>query len=83
MATFQSSARTQQALQELRAAGYRAYSVELPPQDGERRVAVLIGPYIDEADAERDLETARLLPGYGGARAVQVVPPLGPADAQQ
>ena len=82
MATFQSSARTQQAIQELRDAGYRAYSVELPPHDGERMLAVLLGPYTELASAERDLDTARDLPGYSSARVVQAVPALLPPDAQ-
>jgi len=42
MATFQSSARADQATLELRGAGYRAYSVELPPQNGERVLAVSV-----------------------------------------
>jgi cell division septation protein DedD len=82
MATFQSSARTQQAIQELRDAGYRAYSVELPPHDGERMLAVLLGPYTEPASAERDLDAVRDLPGYSTARVVQAVPALLPPDAQ-
>jgi len=82
MATFQSSARTQQAIQELRDAGYRAYSVELPPHDGERMLAVLLGPYTELASAERDLDAARDLPGFSTARVVQAVPALLPPDAQ-
>ena len=83
MATFQSSSRTQQALAELRAAGYRAYSVELPPQNGDRMLTIFIGPYAETADAERDLDTARLIPGYGTARVVPFVPGLLPADERQ
>src|SRR5262249_25995562 len=56
MATFQSSTRTQQAIQELANAGFRAYSVELPAQDGERRLTVLLGPYAERSAAERDLD---------------------------
>jgi general secretion pathway protein A len=82
MATFQSWARTQQAIQELRDAGYRAYSVELPPHDGERMLAVLLGPYTELASAERDLDVARDLPGFNTARVVQAVPALLPPDAQ-
>jgi cell division septation protein DedD len=82
MATFQSSARTQQAMQELRDAGYRVYSVELPPHDGERILAVLLGPYTELASAERDLDAVRDLPGYSTARVVQAVPALLPPDAQ-
>ena len=82
MATFQSSARTQQAIQELRDAGYPAYSVELAPHEGERMLAVLLGPYAELASAERDLDGARQLPGYGTARVVEAVPALLPPDAQ-
>jgi type II secretory pathway predicted ATPase ExeA len=82
MATFQSSARTQQAIEELRDAGYRAYSVELQQQDGERVLAVLVGPYTELAAAERDLDTARQLPDYATARVVQAVPALLPPDTR-
>jgi type II secretory pathway predicted ATPase ExeA len=82
MATFQSSTRAQQAIQELRDAGYRAYSVELPRPDGERVVAVLLGPYTELAEAERDLDTARQLPDYATARLVQAVQALQPPETQ-
>jgi type II secretory pathway predicted ATPase ExeA/cell division septation protein DedD len=80
MATFQSSARAQQAIQELRDAGFQAYSVELAPQDGDRMLTVLLGPYTDPAAAERDLDAARHLPGYNTARIVQAVPALLPQN---
>jgi type II secretory pathway predicted ATPase ExeA len=82
MATFQSSARTQQAIQELGNAGFHAYSVELPTQDGERRLTVLLGPYTELSAAERDLDAARRLPGYDSARVIQAVPGLLPPNAQ-
>ena len=82
IATFQSAARTQQALLDLRNAGYRAYSVELSSTSGERLLAVLLGPYADLASAEHDLESVRQLPDYGDARVVQAVPPLLPPDAR-
>jgi type II secretory pathway predicted ATPase ExeA/cell division septation protein DedD len=82
MATFQSAARAEQAMQELRNAGYRAYSVELPPRDGERVLAVLVGPYTDRAPAERDLGTTRQLPGYASARLIDLGPALLPPAAQ-
>jgi general secretion pathway protein A len=82
VATFQTSARVKQALEELRSAGYRPYSVELPPQDGERMLAVLLGPYSDLATAEHDLDAARRLPGYSSARVVQAVPELLPPDSK-
>jgi cell division septation protein DedD len=82
MATFQSSARTRQAIQELGDAGFHAYSVELPSQDGERRLTVLLGPYAELSTAERDLDAARRLPGYDSARVVQAVPALLPPASQ-
>jgi general secretion pathway protein A len=82
MATFQSSARTQQAIQELADAGFHAYSVELPSQEGERRLTVLLGPYVERSTAERDLDAARRLPGYDSARVVQAVPALLPPNTQ-
>jgi len=80
MATFQSSARAQQAIQELRDAGFPAYRVELAPQDGQRMLTVLLGPYTDPAAAERDLEAARRLPGYNTGRLVEAVPALLPQN---
>jgi general secretion pathway protein A len=80
MATFQSSARARQAIQELRDAGFQAYSVELAPQDGERMLTVLLGPYTELATAERDLDAARQLPGYNTARLVEAVPALLPQN---
>jgi general secretion pathway protein A len=82
MATFQSSARARQAIEELRSAGYRVYSVELPPRDGQRMLTVLLGPYTELASAQRDLDAARQLPGYDTARVVEAVPALLPPDAQ-
>jgi type II secretory pathway predicted ATPase ExeA len=83
MATFQSSARARQAIQELRDAGFQAYSVELAPQDGERMLTVLLGPYTEVAAAERDLDAARQLPGYNTARLVEAVPALLPQNLPQ
>jgi hypothetical protein len=82
MATFQTSVRVRQAIEELRSAGYRPYSVELPPQDGERMLTVLLGPYSDLATAEHDLDLARRLPGYSSARVVQAIPELLPPDSR-
>jgi len=80
MATFQSSSRARQAIQELRDAGFQAYSVELAPQDGERMLTVLLGPYTEVAAAERDPDAARQLPGYNTARIVEAVPALLPQN---
>ena len=74
MATFQSAARATQSLQEVRDAGYSAYSVEVSLRDGERSYAVFLGPYfgLARAQAQRDLEHAQQLSGYDGGRLVQV-----------
>jgi type II secretory pathway predicted ATPase ExeA/cell division septation protein DedD len=79
MATFQNPARAARSLQEFRAAGYHAYTVEVSLRDGERAIAVLVGPYADLGPAERDLAGARQIPGYGGGRIVQVGPTAVPA----
>jgi type II secretory pathway predicted ATPase ExeA/cell division septation protein DedD len=83
MATFQSPARVAQALQEFRDAGYRAYSIEVRLRDGASAFAVFLGPYAELASAERDLERARQIPGYGSglvvARAAAIVAPATPA----
>jgi type II secretory pathway predicted ATPase ExeA len=81
IATFQSATRAQQAVDQLRAAGYRAYSVELAPQNGERMLTVFLGPYSDVSDAERDLDAVRRIPDYVTARVVPLVPALLPPDA--
>jgi type II secretory pathway predicted ATPase ExeA/cell division septation protein DedD len=72
MATFQSPVRAARALQELRDAGYHAYTIEVSLRDGGRAIAVLVGPYADLAPAQRDLARAQQIPGYGGGRIVQV-----------
>jgi cell division septation protein DedD len=79
MATFQNPARAARSLQEFRAAGYHAYTVEVSLRDGERAIAVLVGPYAELGPAERDLAGARQIPGYGGGRIVQVGPTAVPA----
>jgi cell division septation protein DedD len=74
MATFQSPTRVAQALQEFRDAGYRAYSIEVRLRDGTRALAVFLGPYAELASAERDLERARQIRGYGNGMVVQLGP---------
>ena len=49
MATFQSRGRTEQALQELRDAGFTTYSVEGLLGNGTRAFAVFLGPYTDRS----------------------------------
>lgn len=82
MATFQSPARTAQALQEFRDAGYRAYSVDVSLSDGNRALAVFLGPYTERASAERDLDRARQIPGYGSGRVVQIGASLLPPNVR-
>jgi cell division septation protein DedD len=82
MATFQSPARAAQALQEFRDAGYHAYSIEVSLRDGERAFAVFLGPYADPVPAERDLDRARQMPGYGSGRLVQLDPSFRPPILQ-
>jgi type II secretory pathway predicted ATPase ExeA len=78
MATFQSPARTAQAVQEFRDAGYHAYSVEVSLRDGNRALAVFLGPYTELGSAERDLARARQIPGYGSGVVVQIGPSVLP-----
>ena len=72
MATFQSAARAAQALKAFHDAGYRAVSREVSLRDGGRALAVFLGPYAERASAERDLDRARQIPGYGSGRVVQM-----------
>jgi cell division septation protein DedD len=70
MATFVSDERTANSLREIRDAGFPAFKVEVSLRDGERGIAVYVGPYDDRANAERDLTRARELSGYESARIV-------------
>jgi cell division septation protein DedD len=72
MATFQTPARAEQALQEFSDAGYVAYSREVSLKDGAPAFTVFLGPYADLALAEQDLARARQIPGYVSARVVPV-----------
>jgi len=74
MATFQSAGRAAQAAQEFRDAGYLAYSVERSLRDGTRVHAVILGPYMERADAERARERAREIPGYDSGLIVAIDP---------
>jgi general secretion pathway protein A len=82
MATFQSPARTAQALQEFRDAGYHAYSVNVSLRDGNRALAVFLGPYTELASAERDLGRARQIPSYGSGLVVQIGPSALPPKSR-
>jgi len=74
MATFQGDERTAKSLQELRDAGFKAFRAEVSLRDGGAAQVVYVGPYTDRSEAERDLERARDLPGYDGARLVTLKP---------
>jgi type II secretory pathway predicted ATPase ExeA len=71
IATFESAARAAQALQELRDAGFRAYTVAVQLRDGTAALAVFLGPYDERASADRDLDRVTKMPGYGGGWVVQ------------
>jgi type II secretory pathway predicted ATPase ExeA len=76
MATFQSAGRAAQAAQEFRGAGYLAYSVERSLRDGTRVHAVILGPYVARAQAERDRARAREIPGYDSGLIIPIDPAL-------
>jgi general secretion pathway protein A len=71
MATFDDAPRADQALQELRDAGFRGYTREVPLRDGGSAFVVFLGPYGNREDAARDLERARQIPGYDSGRIVE------------
>jgi len=71
MATFQGAARAAESVQEFEAAGYMAFSVEVPLLDGSGH-AVFLGPYPGRSEAEQALHNAAgRLPGYKSGRIVQ------------
>jgi hypothetical protein len=53
--------------------GYGAFQVEVSLRNGDRAFAVFLGPYLDRADADRDYERARQIPGYVAGRIVEVM----------
>jgi type II secretory pathway predicted ATPase ExeA/cell division septation protein DedD len=74
MGMFESADTAAQALNELRDAGFRSYSIEVSTSDGERAHAVFVGPYSEFGAVQRDFERAKQIPGYDGAHIV----PIGP-----
>ena len=72
MATFRTKARAIEAIRELGAAGYSAFSAEVGLRDGARAFTVSLGPYAERAAAAEDLERAQRTPGYGAGRIVQI-----------
>ena len=72
MATFRTKGRAIEAIRELGAAGYSAFSAEVGLRDGARAFTVSLGPYAERAAAAEDLERAQRTPGYGTGRIVQI-----------
>jgi cell division septation protein DedD len=70
IASFRTSGRAEQAVQELQQNGYQAYSAERTFRDGSTFFAVLLGPYADRTDAERD--RAKQIPGYDTGLIVEI-----------
>jgi general secretion pathway protein A len=73
VASFESRARAERLVEELKSAGYRARAVEHdwgPPRG--RLVQVNVGGYVSAIEVQRDLQRIRELPGgYGDARIVE------------
>jgi cell division septation protein DedD len=72
MATFRTKARAIEAIRELGAAGYSAFSAEVELRDGARAFTVSLGPYTERAAAAEDLERAQRTPGYASGRVVEI-----------
>jgi general secretion pathway protein A len=70
IASFRTSGRAEQAVQELQQNGYQAYSAERTFRDGSTFFAVLLGPYADRTDAERD--RAKQIPGYDTGLIIEI-----------
>jgi len=76
VASFQTNTRAQRVVQQLTRSGYRARAVAVDNRLGRRFVTVLVGNYMSEHDAARDLASLRQQHGYLDAR-VEVF--VGPA----
>ena len=72
MATFRTKARAAEAIRELGAAGYSAFSTEVALRDGARAYTVSLGPYTEREAAADDLQRAQRTPGYGSGRVVEI-----------
>jgi hypothetical protein len=75
MATFETAARATGAVQTLQRDGYRTYSANVTLRDGRPAVSVYVGPCTTLADAKRDFDRARQIPGYETASILPVAPP--------
>jgi cell division septation protein DedD len=80
MATFQSAVRAAESVQEFQAAGHSASSTEVLLRDGTRAFAVLLGPFVDRAQAEDALARAQQVPGYGAGTIVKTEFPTPSED---
>jgi general secretion pathway protein A len=78
MATFQTSGRAVQALQQFLDAGYRGWSTRVELRDGGQAFGVFLGPYENHSAAELDLDKARQIPGFNGGRVIQITPSVQP-----
>ncbi len=71
MGTFQVPENATRMLEELRSAGFRAYIAPVPLPSGKTAVGVFLGPYVDRAEAERDLRRASRNPDYADGHLVR------------
>jgi general secretion pathway protein A len=83
IATFRTSLRAEQAVRELRQGGYEAYSTEKVLRDGSTVFTVLLGPYAERTDAERD--RTKQIPGYETGLLIDLAPtpPSAPSATSQ
>jgi type II secretory pathway predicted ATPase ExeA/cell division septation protein DedD len=72
MGTFQVPENAARTVEDLRSAGYRAYTVPLRLPSGKSAVGVFLGPYVDRAEAERDLRRTSRNPEYAGGHLVRI-----------
>ena len=72
MGTFQVPENANRKVEELRNAGYRAYSSRVTLPSGRAAVGVFLGPYTERAEAERDLRRANRNPEYADGHLVRV-----------
>ena len=70
VAMFQSTQRAGRLVEELVAANYPAYQIELDLGSRGRAYVVMVGPYPAPADAETDLARIQQLPGHADARII-------------
>jgi general secretion pathway protein A len=78
MATFQTSGRAAQALQQFLDAGYTGWSTKVDLRDGGQAFGVFLGPYETRTAAELELDKTRQIPGFSGGRVIQITPSVQP-----